>query len=95
MEKITKLTIFEYPTLFTKKAKGQLKNGDIPMHAKISEINIKNNYEFLKGNSVVTQVFQEDIRLETHKNIPYTHYVFTYKIICRKKFEWKCNELFQ
>ena len=95
MEKITKLTIFEDPTLFIKKAKGQWKNGDILTQAKIPEINIKNNYEFLKGNSVVTQVFQEDIRLETHKNIPYTHYVFTYKIICRKKFEWKCNELFQ
>ena len=29
--------------LFTKKAKGQLKNGDIPTHAKISEINMDQN----------------------------------------------------
>ena len=58
-------------------------------------MNINNTCEFLKGNFVVQQVFQEDIRLETHKNIPYNHYVFTYIIICRKKFEWKCYQLFQ
>ena len=70
MEKITKLTMFEDPSFFAKEAKGQSKNGDIPAHEKISEININNTLSFFKGKFVVTQVFQEDIRLETHNNIP-------------------------
>ena len=57
MEKITKLTVFEDPSFFTKDAKGQSKNGDIPVHAKLLEININNTYEFLKENYVATQVF--------------------------------------
>ena len=44
---------------------------------------------------MTTQVFLEDTKLETHKNIPYNHYVFTYRIIWRKKFEWKCDQLLQ
>ena len=32
MEKITKSTMFEYPSFFTKEANVQLKNGDIPTH---------------------------------------------------------------
>ena len=85
MEKITKSTMLENPSFFTKEANGQSKNGDIPAHTKILEININNTYEFLKGNYMVTQVLQEDKRLETHKNIPYNHYVFTYTIICMNK----------
>ena len=87
VEKITKLTMFEDPSFFTKESKGQSKNGDIPMHTKILDININNTYEFLKGNSMKMQVFLEDIKWKTHNNIPHNHYVFIYRIICRNKFE--------
>ena len=88
-------TMFEDPSFFTKESQGQLNNVDILAHANISEININNTYEFFKGNYVVMQVLQEGIRLETHKTTPYNHYVFIYRIISIKRFEWKNDRLFQ
>ena len=35
------------------------------------------------------------IRLESHKNNSYSCYSFIYRIICMKRFEWKCDQLFQ
>ena len=35
------------------------------------------------------------IRLEAQKNTSYSCYSFIYKIICMKRFEWKCDQLFQ
>ena len=55
----------------------------ISKHAKISEFNLS------------TQVHHEDIRLETRNNTSCSHYGFIYRIICIKKFEWKCDQLFQ
>ena len=44
MENITKLTMFKYPSFFSKEAIGQSKDGGIPSHAKTFEC-INNTYE--------------------------------------------------
>ena len=68
--------MFKDPSFFTKEAKGQSKNGDIQTQEKESDIKINNTNEFLKENSMATQVFQEDTRLEIHKNISYIIIMF-------------------
>ena len=55
----------------------------ISKHAEISEI-----YVTLEDQKY-------DIILEAQNNTPYSCYVSTYKIICMKIFEWKCDQLFQ
>ena len=75
--------MFEDPSIITEEYIFQILTSVIPKHAKILGFNMS------------TQVHHEDIRLETQKNTSYSHYGFIYKIICMKKFEWKCDQLFQ
>ena len=55
----------------------------ISKHAEISKMHIK-----LEGQ-------KNTIGLEAQKNTPYSCYAFIFKIICKKIFEWKCDQIFQ
>ena len=56
----------------------------ISKHAELSTIYIKLEYQM-----------NMTIVLEARKNTPYSCYLFIYKIVCKKRFEWKCDQLFQ
>ena len=58
-------------------------------HAKISKIYVKLEYQKVKLEDQ-----KNTIKLEAHKNIPYSCYTFIYKIVCMERFEWKYDQLF-
>ena len=80
---VTTQDVLEFHKVPREQIKTSLSEKEVTKHAEISRIYIKIEDQ------------KNTIGLEAQKNTPYSCYAFIYRIICKKIFEWKCDQLFQ
>ena len=94
---VTTQDVLEFQKVLREQIKTSLSDKEVStilVVATIDKKTISKHVEILKIH-IKIEGQKNTIKLESQKNTPYSCYVFIYRIICKKRFEWKCDQIFQ